>query len=95
MRQSERGCIAAQLPESLQECEVGSTRQQEREQRVFLLPRKVDVINGNRMQGWFRASAASDASRLVQADIPHGRFYSYFNSRLEISRLKLAVNSRS
>src|SRR5690348_9074518 len=44
MRQSKRGCIAAQPRESLDECCGGSTRKQEREERVFLRPCNVDII---------------------------------------------------
>src|SRR5262249_55964197 len=44
MRQSKRGCIATHTGKSLQQRLIGSAREQACEQRVFLRPRRLDLI---------------------------------------------------
>src|SRR5262252_7144363 len=45
VRQSERARIAAQCPETLEQRRIGRAYEQHREQRVFLRPRSVDLVN--------------------------------------------------
>jgi hypothetical protein len=76
MRQSERARIAAQCAETLKQPDIGRACEQHREQRVFLRPRSVDLVNVAGRAGMFSVEVGPQ-NRSAHAGRSFNRHYAF------------------